>query len=109
MSISMEQYVCDKPMARLNAAGVSAIPVFPYHLQCRACGFEPEDAVTRPPRCPKCGGGSWERFPVSRSLLMNAERRDNNDYLKNAIWPTPLPIREGNNGKPMMPGDFIRV
>jgi hypothetical protein len=31
-------------------------------LNCHYCGFEPEDHVVAPSRCPKCLGHSWERF-----------------------------------------------
>ena len=45
-----------------------------FVIQCRLCGFEPEDAVVAPPVCPKCHGQSWERFAKPGSLLVNAER-----------------------------------
>jgi hypothetical protein len=31
------------------------------HLLCHACGYEPPRGTARS-RCPKCGGGCWERF-----------------------------------------------
>ena len=31
------------------------------HEQCRSCGYEPPTGQNRD-RCPKCGGGCWERF-----------------------------------------------
>ena len=31
------------------------------HVQCRSCGYEPPRGMARP-RCPKCGGGCWEKF-----------------------------------------------
>jgi hypothetical protein len=45
-----------------------------FILQCRACGFEPENVVTPPPLCPKCHGKSWERFAKPGSILENADR-----------------------------------
>ena len=46
-------------------------PVTPPALQCRACGFEPEDIV--PPRaCPRCYGSSWERFARPGAILKAA-------------------------------------
>jgi predicted RNA-binding Zn-ribbon protein involved in translation (DUF1610 family) len=50
--------------------------MFPFHLECRSCGYEPEDMVVAPRhRCPKCGGTAWERSTRPGSLLDRAERR----------------------------------
>ena len=74
MSISMErfeakgQYVTYDPFAR----NVSRIAVF--QLQCRCCGYEPEDTVTAPRACPKCHGETFERFARPGSILENANR-----------------------------------
>ena len=54
MSISMErfeskgQFVTYDPFAR----NISRVAIF--QLQCRCCGYEPEDAVSAPKVCPKC-------------------------------------------------------
>ena len=45
-----------------------------FTVQCRQCGFEPEECLVPPPVCPKCHGQSWERFTKPGSLLSNAER-----------------------------------
>jgi len=45
-----------------------------FHLQCRCCGFEPEDTVVPPRLCPKCHGQSWERFAKPGGILENADR-----------------------------------
>jgi hypothetical protein len=45
-----------------------------FQLQCRCCGFEPEDVVTAPRICPKCHGETWERFARPGSILDNANR-----------------------------------
>jgi len=45
-----------------------------FQLQCRRCGFEPEDTVVAPKVCPKCHGESWERFARPGSILENANR-----------------------------------
>ncbi|HEY7089859.1 MAG TPA: hypothetical protein VH518_17305 [Tepidisphaeraceae bacterium] len=45
-----------------------------FVVQCRLCGFEPEETVVPPRLCPKCHGQSWERFAKPGSLLINAER-----------------------------------
>jgi hypothetical protein len=74
MSISMErfeskgQFVTYDPFAR----NISRIAIFT--LQCRNCGFEPENAVTAPKHCPKCHGESFERFARPGSILENANR-----------------------------------
>jgi len=75
MSIAMERFgSSEQPFDARAASGLQS-PVFPYRLQCRACGFEPVDAMTSPRRCPKCDGRAWERFTVPRSLLMCADQR----------------------------------
>jgi len=43
-----------------------------FRLQCRSCGFEPDDVVTIPRACPKCHAQSWERFTRPGSILENA-------------------------------------
>jgi rubrerythrin len=74
MSISMErfeskgQFVTYDPFAR----NISRVAIFT--LQCRNCGFEPENAVTAPKYCPKCHGESFERFARPGSILENANR-----------------------------------
>lgn len=74
MSISMErfeshgQFVTYDPFAR----SISRVAVF--QLQCRSCGFEPEDSVVAPKVCPKCHGESFERFARPGSILENANR-----------------------------------
>lgn len=45
-----------------------------FVVQCRCCGYEPEDAVRPPRTCPKCHSQSWERFARPGSILANAER-----------------------------------
>ena len=74
MSISMErfeskgQFVTYDPFAR----NISRVAIF--QLQCRCCGFEPEDVVSPPKACPKCHGEAWERFAKPGSILDNANR-----------------------------------
>lgn len=45
-----------------------------FNVQCRCCGFEPEDCVVAPRFCPKCHSQTWERFAKPGSILENAER-----------------------------------
>ena len=75
MSISMEKfaseaghYVTYDPF-RSTPARVEV-----FQLQCRSCGFEPQDSVVAPKVCPKCHGESWERFARPGSILTNADR-----------------------------------
>jgi PHP family Zn ribbon phosphoesterase len=74
MPIAMEQFGSHEQ--RWESGELGGIPrsAFPYCLQCRTCGFEPENAVTAPHRCPKCGGSAWERFALPASLLTTADR-----------------------------------
>jgi hypothetical protein len=78
MSISMERFGSNEPLWEPRVSSGSRGPAFPFRLQCRSCGFEPEDAITHLPLCPKCHGSAWERFAFPRSLLMTAERRTSN-------------------------------
>jgi predicted Zn-ribbon and HTH transcriptional regulator len=72
MSIAMEHFGSSEQFSEYDASSALQSPAFPYHLQCRTCGFEPLDVITPPPRCPKCMCHSWERFAFPRSLLMSA-------------------------------------
>lgn len=74
MSISMERFGSEGHFATYDpfAAATSQVKVF--QIQCRSCGFEPEDAVVAPKICPKCHGESWERFARPGSILENASR-----------------------------------
>jgi rubrerythrin len=78
MSIAMEQFGSQERRSESRALDGSPSRAFPYRLQCRACGFEPENAVTAPARCPKCAGSAWERFALPRSLLTTAEQSTSN-------------------------------
>ena len=79
MSIVMEQAVSNGPLSASHATLRSQRRAFPYRLQWRACGFEPADAIVSPPRCPKCLGGSWERFALPGSLLLRVDG-DHRDF-----------------------------
>jgi hypothetical protein len=78
MSISMERFGSYEQLSDSRLSSGSPGPIFPYRLQCRSCGFEPADAITRPLHCPKCHGSAWERFAFPRNLLINADRLANN-------------------------------
>jgi hypothetical protein len=46
--------------------------VMVFAIQCRCCGYEPDDTVIAPKLCPKCHSNSWERYAKPGSLLANA-------------------------------------
>ena len=75
MSISMDRFEAYQghfPTYEPFAGSAPTVSVF--QLQCRSCGFEPEEVVTPPRICPKCHAESWERFAIPGSILDNANR-----------------------------------
>jgi predicted Zn-ribbon and HTH transcriptional regulator len=74
MSIAIERFGSNEQSSDSLASSGLRIPVFPYRLQCHACGFEPFDAIAPPQHCPKCFRHSWERFAFPRSLLLQVDR-----------------------------------
>lgn len=74
MSISMERFASEGQFATFDPYQEPNTRVAVFQLQCRCCGFEPEDAVVAPRVCPKCHGESWERFARPGSILENANR-----------------------------------
>jgi len=74
MSISMERFASEGQFATFDPYQETNSRVAVFQLQCRCCGFEPEDAVVAPRVCPKCHGESWERFARPGSILENANR-----------------------------------
>jgi len=74
MSISMERFGSQGQFATFDPHAQSLRRVAIFTLQCRSCGFEPDDAVVPPKICPKCHSESWERFAKPGSILNNAVR-----------------------------------
>ena len=74
MSISMERFGSDGQFMTFDPYAHAMTRVSIFQLQCRNCGFEPEDAVVPPRVCPKCHSESWERFAKPGSILDNANR-----------------------------------
>jgi len=74
MSISMERFASEGHFATYDPFAGTESRVAVFQLQCRSCGYEPEDTVVAPKICPKCHGNSWERFARPGSILENAER-----------------------------------
>jgi len=74
MSISMERFASEGQFETYDPYMPVAQPTAMFTLQCRSCGFEPEDVVTVPRMCPKCHAQAWERFTRPGSILENACR-----------------------------------
>jgi hypothetical protein len=76
MSINMEPFGWQALISKQAPSMDLPERMFPFALQCRGCGFEPEDQVVAPRhKCPKCAATAWERFVRPGSLLEHAERR----------------------------------
>ena len=70
MSISMERFASEGNFTTYDAFHApQRVPVF--QLQCRSCGFEPDDCVVAPRLCPKCRSEAWERFAKPGSIDKN--------------------------------------
>jgi hypothetical protein len=74
MSISMERFAAHGQFLTYDPFLVPPKRTEVFQLQCRSCGFEPDDMVVAPKVCPKCHGESWERFARPGSILTNADR-----------------------------------
>lgn len=74
MSISIERFASDRGYQTYDPYAVVPDRVEVFQVQCRCCGYEPENAVVPPKICPKCHSQSWERFARPGSILKNAER-----------------------------------
>ncbi len=74
MSISMERFGATGQFATFDPYLETTRRVNVFQLQCRCCGFEPEDVVVPPKYCPKCHGESWERYTKPGGILENADR-----------------------------------
>lgn len=73
MSIGMEPFASEGHFATYTPRAIPGSETI-FTMQCRSCGFEPEQAVTAPRICPKCHAKSWERFARPGSILANAAR-----------------------------------
>ena len=74
MSIGMQRFASEGHFVTYDPFVKSVATVGVFQLQCRSCGFEPEDVVVAPRICPKCHSQSWERFAKPGSILDNANR-----------------------------------
>jgi len=74
MSINMESFASAGHFAKFDPYLSSATRVAVVKVQCRCCGFEPEEAVVAPRICPKCHSRSWEQYARPGGTLENADR-----------------------------------
>ncbi len=74
MSISMERFASEGHFLRYDPYEAMPQRISVFTIQCRSCGFEPEDTVVMPKLCPKCHGESFERYTRPGSILENASR-----------------------------------
>jgi hypothetical protein len=76
MSISMDRFASQGQFETYDPYRAVPQMTAMFTLQCRSCGYEPDDVVTAPRLCPKCHANSWERFTRPGSILENASRYD---------------------------------
>ena len=74
MSINMESFAAKGHFATFDPYLQVQPRVAVSKVQCRCCGFEPEESVIPPRICPKCHARSWERFAKPGGILENADR-----------------------------------
>jgi hypothetical protein len=74
MPIGMQRFASEGHFATYDPFAKPVQQVEVFALQCRCCGYEPEDVVETPRICPKCHSKSWERFARPGSILTNADR-----------------------------------
>ena len=74
MSISMEPFASEGHFATYDPFRTAPRTVAVFKMQCRSCGFEPDDTVVAPRLCPKCHSKTWERYTRPGSILENANR-----------------------------------
>jgi hypothetical protein len=74
MAISMDRFDSEGHFTTYDPYSQDAERASIFTLQCRSCGYEPEEAIVAPRVCPKCHSNSWERFAQPGSILKNADR-----------------------------------
>lgn len=74
MAIGIEPFASEGHFVTYDPFAAAPQKVAMFQLQCRSCGFEPENAVVAPRLCPKCHCNSWERYTRPGSILDNADR-----------------------------------
>ncbi len=74
MSIGINAFEAQGSFATFDPYFEESERVAIFTLQCASCGDEPEDAVSPPRRCVKCGSTAFERFIRPGSILQNSER-----------------------------------
>ena len=74
MPIGMQRFASEGHFATYDPFAKPVERVEVFTVQCRCCGYEPENVVEAPHVCPKCHSKSWERFARPGSILTNADR-----------------------------------
>lgn len=74
MSISMERFSASGNFATFDPYVEKTPRTAVFRVECRCCGFEPEDVVVPPKICPKCHSRAWERTARPGGILENADR-----------------------------------
>ncbi|HEV7302293.1 MAG TPA: hypothetical protein VGN72_23340 [Tepidisphaeraceae bacterium] len=74
MSIGMDKFAAQGQFPTYEAVPRISANVMVFTIQCRSCGYEPDDSVVAPRLCPKCHGNAWERYARPGSILENADR-----------------------------------
>ena len=74
MSYSMDSLVAKKNVVKYEPHQLVVARTMVFQVQCRMCGFEPENTLHPPRICPKCHSQSWERYARPGSILQNADR-----------------------------------
>jgi hypothetical protein len=74
MSINMESFAAAGHFAKFDPHVSTLSRISVMTIQCRCCGFEPEEAVVAPRICPKCHSRAWEQYARPGGILENADR-----------------------------------
>ena len=74
MSIGMDRFSSEGQFLTYDPFAGTQSRISVFQMQCRSCGFEPEDAVVAPRVCPQWHSESWESFAKPGSILDNANR-----------------------------------
>jgi rubrerythrin len=61
MSISTEYFRSEGHFIQYGPPVESGVRTPVFRIECRRCGFEPEDSIIPPRVCPKCNASAWER------------------------------------------------
>lgn len=69
MPVSAERFASEGHFPSYDPVTAGSRPTAMTKLECRCCGYEPNNTVVAPVRCPKCHASCWQRFSIPGSLL----------------------------------------